>query len=438
MLSAAFVYGLFVLGCISGLRRPWLGVVFFYVFVVLEPTWNWRWAIDRNFGYQKYIALCVLAGVLILKFKHVKIHGAPRWSLNCLLSFLGISYIAATQSISPVTSALYMDVLWKVILMTVLTVWLIDSPYKIWILMWVVVVCQGYNAYQINLQYFEEGFSRFARTNWGDKGDNNVYSIYTVPIMGMAAALTVYGRVWWQYLLAGSILVMQMHVLMLLESRGTMIGGLVLAIVFIAVVPKSFRICSTLAVSIICGVTLAGPSVVEEFSSAFKPQGELDPSAESRYDLWAAGAIITKQYPLLGVGPNAGRFLVPQYYPPERHRPDKALHNLFFEISTGCGIPAALFYVAFFGIVFLACLLLYLKSRRDLPDWAAAGCLAVVCGVPGYWAGSMFSSGALLESSYLLIGIGSATLLTYQREQEMELWDDMEPDTASIESEESV
>ena len=50
-----------------------------------------------------------------------------------------------------------------------------------------------------------------------------------------------------------------------------------------------------------------------------------------------------------------------------------------------------------------------------LPDWAAASTLAVVCGIPGYWLSSMFSSGALLESSYLLVAIGGVALQVYQR-----------------------
>ena len=36
--------------------------------------------------------------------------------------------------------------------------------------------------------------------------------------------------------------------------------------------------------------------------------------------------------------------------------------------------------------------------------------LAVLAGVPGYWAASMFSAGALLEPSYLLVAFGLAAL----------------------------
>ena len=423
MLSALFVYASFLWGCIEGLRRPWLGLVIYYGFVFLEPTWNWRWSIDPEFPFQKYLAICILAGLLLSGIRRARLTGPAFWSYLSLGGFLALAYISSLQSINPARSEIYLDILWKVIFFSLLTVWLIDTPRKLWILLWVIVICQGYNAYQINLYYFQDGFSRFAQSNWGDKGDNNVYSIYTVPVMAMAVSLTAYGRTMWQWALAGSIFVMQMHVLMLLESRGTMIGALVAAALYILLVKKNLRIWKTIIGSVVCGGILAGPSVVEEFSSAFKPRGELDASAESRFDVWMAGVEITQQYPLLGVGPDAGRYMVPAYYAPERDREHKALHNLLFEVSTGCGVPATILYLSFFGFIYLPCLKLYLFSGRQLPDWAATTCLAVACGVPGYWVGSMFSSGSLLESSYVMVALGACTLLMLRRQQEGEVLD---------------
>ena len=414
MLSAFLVYALFAWGCFEGLRRPWVGLIVYYAFVTLEPDWNWRWSIDTTFPYQKYITGCLLLGMFLSGLKKSKVTGLTKYSLYSLAAFVAIAYVSAFQSLNPDYSFRYMGVIWKVVLMAIITVWLIDTPHKLWILMWVVVLCQGYNAYQINLQYFQDGYCRYAINGWGNKGDNNVYSIFTIPIMGISAALSVYGRNNWQLLLAGGVFVMQLHVLMLLESRGTMIGGIFLAAIFAVCVPKSRRVWSMLAAAFLCAVLLAGPSVVDEFTSAFKSEGARDSSADSRFELWKAGAIITKDHAMFGVGPNAGRFVVPQFVDAEG-RDQKALHNLFFEISTGCGLPATLLYLAFFGLIFFPCLSLLRREMNRLPDWAAASTLAVVCGIPGYWLSSMFSSGALLESSYLLVAIGGVALQVYQR-----------------------
>lgn len=434
MLSAVVIYAFFAWGCIEGLRRPWVGLVVYYAFVTLEPDWNWRWSIDTTLPYQKYIAACLLLGILFSGLRKSPVVGLTKYSLFSLLGFLAIAYLSAFQSIRPEYSFIYLGVIWKIVLMVIMAVWLIDTPKKLWILMWVVVLCQGYNAYQINLQYFQDGFSRYTVNGWGNKGDNNVYSIFTVPIMGLSAALAVYGRNKWQLVVAGGVFVMQLHVLMLLESRGTMIGGIFLVAIFAACVPKTRQVWAMLVTVFVCATLLAGPSVVDEFASAFRKDGARDSSAESRFDLWQTGAVITKDNFLFGVGPNAGRFVVPQYVDAEG-RDQKALHNLFFEISTGCGVPATILYLAFFGLVTFPSFQLLRRNKLDLPDWAAASSLAVVCGVPGYWVASMFSSGALLESSYLLVAIGCVTLQMHRRylakiqrdETEMESSDSLNP-----------
>ncbi len=42
--------------------------------------------------------------------------------------------------------------------------------------------------------------------------------------------------------------------------------------------------------------------------------------------------------------------------------------------------------------------------------------LAVISGMTGYWASSMFSSGALMESSYAVAAVGLATFAVLQRQ----------------------
>ncbi|MEO1530097.1 MAG: O-antigen ligase family protein [Planctomycetota bacterium] len=415
-MSALFVYGMFLYGCVAGVARPWIGLVMFYVFVVLEPTWNWRWAIDPYFPYQKYIGGAVLCGFALTGFRRASTINSVKWGIVGILGFLALAYLSAFQSINTEYSYQYMDFLWKIVLMALLTIWVIDTPEKIMTLAWAVVLCSGYNAYQINLQYFQDGFSAYAHSAWGVKGDNNLYSIFTLPVMAVSISLSVYGKKLWNRGLAGFIFVLQMHMLMLLESRGSMIGGLFLACVFAYLVPKTPRVWMAMSGSVLVGILLAGPSVVEEFSSAFEGSETRDSSASSRFEVWHAGIVITADHPLLGVGPNAGRFLVPAFVPSET-RDQKALHNLFFEISTGCGLPATICYFTFFGLVwwqnFRQCRLL----KRNAPDWVSMTTLAVGCGIPGYMLASMFSSGALLESSYLLIAFGAIGLSTYKREQ---------------------
>jgi len=302
-----------------------------------------------------------------------------------------------------------MDNLWKVILMATLAAYHLDTAKSISAMIWTLVIAQGYNAYQINLQYFQDGYSMFAVSQWGDNGDNNLYTIITLPITFMSAALCLHSKQIWKKGLAGGIAILQIHQIMLLESRGGMLGGMAGAAVFLVLMPKNRKTVALVGLLTIAGASLAGPSVVDEFMSVFKEKHELDSSAQSRYKLWKAGYEITADYPLLGVGPYAGQYLVPSYLPDSVKRSNKGLHNLVFEISTGTGVPATILFLGHFCLIMAGLFKLRRKHRRDSPDTQTV-ILAVLSGQVAYWVASMFSSAALLESTYICSAIGAAVL----------------------------
>ncbi|WP_197531536.1 O-antigen ligase family protein [Posidoniimonas corsicana] len=388
----------------KSLRSPHVGVIGYYGFALLQPEWNWRWSLPPGFQYQKFIAASTLIGFLVVGFQGNQFVGIVARSSLAIGGFLALAFISAASSIEPDATAFYMDNLWKIVLMAVLGIRLIDSPGKVLALMWVLVLAQGYNAYQINLEYFEDGHSSYAYRNFGDKGDNNVYSILTVPLIACSLSLALYAERGWQKAVAATIALLQVHEIMLFESRGCMLGCLPMLAVFVWLMPKTRRTVTVLAAMLIMGAILAGPPVVEEFASAFAEEGERDSSAEGRFGLWQAGFEITKDYPVLGVGPYAGQYLVPAYFPGGLDQHAKGLHNLFFEISTGCGLPALVCYLAFFAYPAIAC---YGTAQATNADrWHRCASLAVVPGLVGYWTSSMFSSGALSESSYACAVVG--------------------------------
>ena len=137
-----------------------------------------------------------------------------------------------------------------------------------------------------------------------------------------------------------------------------------------------------------------------------RQEEERDSSAESRFYLWQAGLRITQDYPILGVGPNATRKLVPlpQYYEGGLPQSSKALHNLFFDISTGMGVPGLLMFSGFLFLPIWHCY----RHRRTVDDDLRLPCLAVMAGIPGYAVASMFSSGVLFETGYILPVVGYA------------------------------
>lgn len=419
MKAILFVYGLTAYVCLSALFRPHVGMIGYFGFAVLCPQWNWRWNLPPETPFQKYIAACTLIGFAMAGFSGNRFTGTALLSVASLAGYYVLCLLSATRTIDPEMTQFFMTNIWKIVLMTILAVKMLDSPQKIIACIWVMIIAQGYNAYRVNEFYLDVGFIRIDSFQWNFL-DNNTYTVSTMPVMGLATSMILLAPKTWQKLGAGAVFVMQAHQIMILQSRGCMIAAILLALLIIIFMPKTPWTITSLVCGALVIYRLAGPAVIEEFNSAFKSQGELDSSAESRYKLWKAGWQITKDYPLLGAGPHASQVLVPSYYEGglNEDKDRKALHNLFFEVSTGTGIPAIICYVSFYWSVWFAHLALAWRRWKQLPNWMQSASLGILAGTPAYWLSSMFSSGALIETSYACSAVGAASLLVYAREVE--------------------
>lgn len=418
MLGFFFVFTVFFVICGCALMRPWVGIVGFYGFVLLEPEWNWRWSLPPDFGFQKWIFACLLIGWVINGFPGQPLRGWPGIACAAFVGFLSLAFISSQQSIDPVLSEFFMENMWKIVVTAILAVRLLDQPHKIWAMLWTVSIAHGYNAYGITREYLDLGYCQYVfQTEWAFEGSNQVANL-AVCASAASLALLFFAPKTWQKMLAGAIFLLQAHQVMLLESRGCMLGMIALVMTAVILMPKTRTNIRAVVVAAVGISLLAGPSVVAEFQSIFVAEEELDTSADSRKKLWKAGAAITADYPLLGVGPLASERLVPQYYEGGLDTNKKALHNLVFEISTGSGIPATLMYFTFLmapGI--RGFFLLRKRSLRDnAPHHVQAGLFAASSGLAGFLVANQFSAGALMEGSYTLAATGLAAVLVLQRE----------------------
>jgi O-antigen ligase len=423
----ALIYG--------AIQRPWIGIIGYCAFAILCPTWNWRWGLPL-WDYQKFLAGATLIGWFFASFYRQKLSSTSQWALWAGSGYIFAVLVSSFFTISPIKTAVYWDVTWKIALMTGIALFVLDLPSRLLTMIWAATIAQGWNALNVNQLYFERGFINVINFNWNHL-DNNTYSISTLPVMAMAFALLMCSEKLWQQGVAGIILLLQMHQIMLLQSRGTMLGSLFMVLLGVLFMPKNRITIPITIAAFLAGAVLAGPPVIEEFMSSFKSDGERDSSAESRFYLWKAGSAILMEYPLLGVGPWAGEVMVPRYYEGDLGGLQvKALHNLFFEVGTGCGIPGLLCYLAFFFVPWFAHFRIWRQERNELPHWMRAVNLSVLCGIPGYWAASMFSSGALIESPYVLVMLGCTSLSIFQAEdrdeEETSEHDELEDDDESF------
>ena len=410
MLGVIFVPAFFIVVIFTCLTRPPLGVAGFYCFYILDPKWNWRWAVPQDINFQKYIFGALVIGIILQGFR-IPTQAKPcRRGLLLGFAFLAICWISATRSISPTISQQFNDVLWKQLLVVAIGILIVRTRNQITWLVVASLVALTYNSYQINLDYFQTDFTRYAYSKWGSYGlDNNTLSLMTVPFITTALSLAVYEHVGWKRIAYIFCFVLLAHQLMLTMSRGAMLGVLPGVALILWKAPRTRQNRRDFLITAVLVVALAGPSVQREFSSIFASAEGRDSSAESRLYLWKAGARITADYPVLGVGPNAGRNLVPlpEYWDgaPLESR-SKAMHNIFFDLSTGMGIPGFLVYMSLFAIP-----LVHAWRNIGNPSNPSAGLnLVVLSGIISYACASMFSSGLLIESPYILLVAGYALI----------------------------
>ncbi|MDC0279237.1 O-antigen ligase family protein [bacterium] len=380
MLSILFIFAVFSWVIYKTVFDPWIGVVGFYFFLTLDPAWNWRWALPDGFRYQFYIFIAIMAGFAFRSFQYKKISKTSQWGLTFAFLLFLLLKLSEHFSIAPSYSNAFMNTYWKTQALFLLTILLIDTPRKCTLLLSAVATGIFYNAYQINLEYFQLGYCRYARMSfWGSYDlDNNTLSIMLVPAMCIGLAGIFTQRVLWIRVLSLLVAATTGHELMLLESRGTWLGAITSLVLVGLFLPKGRQNLTYALVLLVITAALAGPPVIEEWNSIFPKDGQRDESAESRFDLWEAGWEITKEHPVLGVGPNAARVLVPA----KLNSPVsvKALHNLFFDVSTSAGIPALILFVLVGMTSWVSCFNNY--NKRDMNELNQFVQLSVLTGLP--------------------------------------------------------
>jgi len=409
-----FVYTAFVLICGGALFRPAIGAIGYIGFVAFTPHWLWRFQLDATFPFQKWIAASLLLGWFFSFCRTKNLGMASLIPLTCLIVTLAIGYLSAANSYAPDKSEFFMTQFSKIVLMTCVITLVLSSPKALYVGLCVMAVGITFNNFEINVDYYSRGFSRVNEDGWAYQNANGYALIMQIGVLiAFALAQQVKSKLLTVAWLIAAVI--NTHAIMIVESRGAMLGLLTAGILHLAFMRRTSKNITLTFFIALMVLLIAGPPVIKEFSSIFA--NKLDNSGASRYYLWDAGLRITLDYPLLGVGPWAGEVLMPAYYQGN----DKtdwtiiALHNLELEVSTGVGIPATLTYLLFFFWPWNQARALLWKKRNAKTDDESAVIYSAFLAIPAYWVASQFNSGALLEIPYLMIAMLIAALMQMAR-----------------------
>jgi probable O-glycosylation ligase (exosortase A-associated) len=413
MKGLVFTYLLTYGGGLVAVFHPFVGLLIYICFAILRPESLWHWAVPPG-NYSRIVAIALLAGWALKGFGKWQL-GRATGVLLALLAYAAWSVVSALQAGDQTLAWGYVEELAKIVLPFLVGMTTIDSISKLKQLAWVIVLSQGYVAYEMNLAYLG-GFNLIAETGFGGM-DNNCVAITLVTCIGLAFFLGLSAERWWQKGVALLCALFMVHGVFLSFSRGGMLALIITSGVMFLLIPKTRNHYIIFAAGLLVGIRLAGPEVIERFMSSFADAKQRDASAESRIKLWQDALDCASKHPLFGVGPRNWRVVVTQYGWPK----DKEAHTLWLQLAAELGFPGLLVLLLFYGLC-VGRLWKYTKERTPVSDpWIRAFARMVIASIIGFVISAQFVSLVGLETPYYVVLLGAGTLHLASRRSEVNI-----------------
>jgi O-antigen ligase len=191
------------------------------------------------------------------------------------------------------------------------------------------------------LQYTVLHYDNLGQRPQGTLGHYMTYSGLLMLVICVAAARLVFGsrdRIWPALVMPALVVALS-----LTFTRNAWIGAC--AAVGLLFVMKDFRLTALLPVIVAALFVMAPQGLISRLTSTFDAQ---DPANQDRFAMIEIGALMIRDHPLTGVGPN----MVPRVY--DQYRPEYAvnqtnphLHNVPLQIAAERGVPALLVWLGF-------------------------------------------------------------------------------------------
>jgi putative inorganic carbon (hco3(-)) transporter len=394
-----FTYALTYGGAVVSLVNPFHGLLIYICFAIVKPPALWHWSVPEG-NYSRIIGIAFLVGWAINGFGNQTL-GKAKPIVWALLGYYLWVILSTFFSPQPELGTPFIEYLAKITLPFVAGVTLVRSWRQLQQLLWVVLGSCAYLAYEANLAYlnghnFAQG--RFLAI------DNNSFSILMITGFGLALVLGLEEQVAWRRYMCFGIAAAMAHVPMLSMSRGGMVGALVAAGVAVLIVPKTRRTWMMMIAAVAVGSILAGPSVIEEFSTTLSAEEDRDSSAESRLLLWQDCVDVTLKNPIFGIGQEHWSLVAERDY---GWPPNKEAHSLWFQTAAELGIPGVTFLSLFY---FLTIMLTWRAGRRNDAPWMPTLSRMITVSLIGFAVSAAFVTVEGFELPYYVALIGACAL----------------------------
>jgi len=404
-----FTYLLTYGGAVASLFDPFIGLLIYFCFAIIKPEAMWYWSVPPG-NYSRIIAIALLIGWALQGFGRWQFGGGKGTAI-CLLGFFSWSIVSASATPDATGVWQFVEAMSKIVLPFVVGMTLVDSVKKLRLVAWVLMLSQAYVAFELNLSYYE-GFNRLLVGGFAGM-DNNTLSITMVAGAGLAFFLGLGEKVVWRRWLAFAAAALMAHVPMFGMSRGGMLGLIVTGVVAFILIPKTRGNLSIFALATAVGLSLAGPPVVERFSSVFVKAEERDASSSGRLRYWGYCWEMMEEEPVFGVGPNQFRTAATLRHP-EGVKPGysqvQEAHSLWLQTGAELGFPGIAFLVGFYGLTVWRLGRLWRRPAAGLDPWLLDASRMAIAALVGFAVSASFVSIEGVELPYYIALVGAGVL----------------------------
>jgi hypothetical protein len=315
-ITALGFLGIFVIGCLVTLKRPFIGLLLYFFVFYMHPPGKYWGAYLPEVRWTFIVAVLTLISLFINEKeigKWLSFHGS-----KLLITFSVLIVVQSPFVISFAWHKEYIILFIKMMILFFLMVTLINSKQRLIQTILLNLLCAGYIGYTA-LQ--NHGGGRFENAGLPSIEDSNLLAIHMVPMVILGALLFLtdyYDKKKYLLLLplafVGNLIIMT-------SSRGAIAGLLVAGcfILFFAVKEFKGRLIKWGAVTLIALSFLSLDLIIDRFKaiSPGEEGGVVEKSAGSRVVIINAQFEMFKSYFFIGGGHRTTLLLSPDYIPKE-------------------------------------------------------------------------------------------------------------------------
>jgi probable O-glycosylation ligase (exosortase A-associated) len=399
-------------GGAASLVRPYIGLLVYISFSIVKPEVLWLWYnplgnTSRIVGFL-FLAGWILNGCGTWKFgraRPIVTVLVAYWVWMLLSGFWASTVLKATQLTNLGGVEETIENLSKIVLPFVAGMTLIDSLEKTKQLAWVMLLSQGYLAFELNLSLYQ-GTNRLQDDLFVGM-DNNCVAIAMVTGTGLGFFLGLYSRNWWSKALAFVLTAAMAHAVLFSFSRGGMLALIIVGIVSFLLIPKKLTHYAIFALAVMLCLRLAGTEVRERFMTAFVETEQLDDSARGRTYLWKDCWDVMLKNPIFGIGPEQWLWVGG----PAHNWPyGKAAHSVWFQTGAELGFPGLLCLLAFYGSCLISMWPLTRERENARNPWITHSARLVCASLIGFMVAAQFVSLMNFELPYYIVLLGASVL----------------------------